>query len=153
MQCNVLNVNNLLFFPCDTKETFSKMAETVGVPLRLWNRDVDVNDEILITVLREVEFNCHVTGYHVYKTDWHPFIGEILPAEMEPTNIADKYAVCVKKDGNVVGHLEKGRSGRFAKTIFFFLRADAMGSCSITVTGRAENLGDNKGQNRRYRAS
>ena len=44
--------------------------------------------------------------------------------ELEPTNIYDKYAGRVKKDRNEVGHLEKGSSGRFAKTIFFFLRAN-----------------------------
>ena len=48
---------------------------------------VDVNDEIKIAVLRELEINCHVTGFHVYKTDWIPFISEMLPAEMERTNI------------------------------------------------------------------
>ena len=56
-------------------------------------------------------------------------------------NIMDKYAVCVKKEETVVGHLEKGTSGRFAKTIFFFLRSDMTGSCHVKITGRAVNLG------------
>ena len=73
-------------------------------------------------------------------------MGEILYAQMEPTNIMDKYAVCVKKDETVVGHLKKGTSDRFAKTIFFFLRCDMTGSCCVKITGRAVNLGDKKGQ-------
>ena len=35
---------------------------------------------------------------------------------MEPDN---RDAVCVDKDQTVVGHLKKGDSGKFAKTIFF----------------------------------
>ena len=36
----------------------------------------------------------------------------------------DKYAVCVKKENKIVGHLPLGKSGKFAKTIFYFLRTD-----------------------------
>ena len=31
------------------------------------------------------------------------------------------YAVCVQKDGVMVGHLMLGKTGRFAKIIFYFL--------------------------------
>ena len=61
---------------------------------------------------------------------------------MEPHNQKDRCDVCVRKDGEVVGHIEKGRSGRL-----FFLRSDATGSCRCTVTGKAVNLGDKEGQN------
>ena len=43
---------------------------------------------------------------------------------MEPYNVIDKYAVCVKKNNVIVGHLPLGKDGRFAKIIFYFLRAD-----------------------------
>ena len=66
---------------------------------------------------------------------------------MEPQNTVDQYVVWVKKDYQIVGHIEKGRSGRFAKTIFYFLRSDALSSCICKVTGKAVNLGDGLGQN------
>ena len=43
---------------------------------------------------------------------------------MEPDNHVDNLAVCVEKDQTVVGHLKKGDSGKFANTIFYFLRSD-----------------------------
>ena len=43
---------------------------------------------------------------------------------MEPANPVDKYAVAVKSKNVVVGHLPLGCSGKFAKAIFYFLRAD-----------------------------
>ena len=46
----------------------------------------------------------------------------MLSAVPEPRNIVDKYAVSVQRDDEVVGHLMKGKSGRFAKTIFYFSR-------------------------------
>ena len=48
----------------------------------------------------------------------------------------DKYAVAVKKDGKIVGHLPLRKNGKFAKRIFHFFRGD------ITVTGKAVNLAD-----------
>ena len=54
-------------------------------------------------------------GNHVYKDVWTPTIGE----KFEPNNIKGYYAVCVQKDGVVVGHLVLGKT---AKIIFYFLR-------------------------------
>ena len=56
----------------------------------------------------------------------------------------DKYAVCVKKENEIVGHLPPGKSGKFAKTIFI-LRADELSSCKIVVTRKPVNLGDGEG--------
>ena len=75
-----------------------------------------------------------------------PSLGESLVGEMEHPNEKGCHAVCVRKDGCVVGHLEKGTSGKFAQTIFFFLLADKTASCDIIVTGRPVNLGGKKGQ-------
>ena len=65
--------------------------------------------------------------------------------EIEPHNSVDKYAVAVKKDEKMVGHLPLGENEKFAKTTFSFLRADPYGKCNITVTGKAVNLGDGDG--------
>ena len=63
----------------------------------------------------------------------------------EPGNPTDKYAVCVLKDGKVVGHLRKGSSGRFAKTMFYFLRNDNYAKCCVKITGKPINLADSEG--------
>ena len=39
----------------------------------------------------------------------------------------------------IVGHLKKGRTGGFAKTVFYFLRADEKGPCTAVVKGKAVN--------------
>ena len=45
-------------------------------------------------------------GYHVYKKNWTPSIGDELHGFMKPANKLDKYAVTVKdKDEDVIGHL------------------------------------------------
>ena len=58
------------------------------------------------------EIDSHVKGYHAYLDDWKPCRGEVLQAIPEPNNAVDKYAVCVLKDGEVVGHLKRGKLGR-----------------------------------------
>ena len=51
-----------------------------------------------------------------------------------------------KKENVVVGHVDKGRSGRFAKILSYFLRADGMSMCQVEVNGDAVKVGDGKGQ-------
>ena len=102
-------------------------------------------DELPIIVLREYQLASHVKGYHVYKNTWKPAVGECFKARREPENEYDKFAVAVESSGEVVGHLSKGKSGRFAKIISFFLRADDTHSCHIRVTGKRVNLGDGQG--------
>ena len=87
----------------------------------------------------------HVKGYQVYKILRIPIIGECLLSEKEADNPKDKCAVCVKKENRIVGHLPLRKSGKFAKTIFYFLKADELSSCKIVVTGKPVNLGDGDG--------
>ena len=61
---------------------------------------------------------------------------------MEPDNRMENFAVCVKINKKIVRHLKKGTSGKFAKTIFYFLRSDAYSSAWAKVTGKRCNLGD-----------
>ena len=87
-----------------------------------------------------------VMGFHVYRNKWEPVIGEILNTSMEPQNEVDKYAMAVlDKEKSVNGHLPKGTSGKYAKTIFYFLRNDSVNVCKVEVTGKAVNLGEDKG--------
>ena len=48
----------------------------------------------------------------------------------------DKYAVAVSNNDEVVGHLKKVTSGKFAKTVFFFLRTDTINTASVEITGK-----------------
>ena len=85
-------------------------------------------------------------GCHVYRNNWEPVTGEVLKTCMEPQNEVDKYAVAVvDNENNVISHLPKGTSGKYAKAIFYFLKTDPLNICHIKFTGKAVNLGDNKG--------
>ncbi len=50
-----------------------------------------------------------------------------------PDSVVDKYASCMKKIDTIVRHLPKGPNDRFAKTNFFFLRADEFSSCTVLI--------------------
>ena len=95
--------------------------------------------------LASFEIDSHVKGYHAYQNEWVPVVNEKLRTRTEPENVVDKYAVCVLSGEDVVGHLKKGKSGRFAKTVFYFLRGDKDGSCSVIMRGKPVNLGDGEG--------
>ena len=69
-------------------------------------------------------------------------VEEELATIMEPTNIQDKFAVAVKKKKKLVGHLPKGKTGRFAKTVFYFLKSCDDNCWYVKVTGKAINQGD-----------
>ena len=69
-----------------------------------------------------------------------PTVGEISLGDREPDNFEDHHAVCVRKDGRVVEHLERGVSGRFAQLIFFFLRDNRNARCTVTIISQPVNL-------------
>ena len=69
----------------------------------------------------------------------------LFKARLEPGNEFDKFSVAVEKFDIVVGNLSKEKTGRFAKTITFFLRGSNENSCKVEVTGKRVNSGDGKG--------
>ena len=71
-------------------------------------------------------------------------MNEELETEMEPDNVMDKYAVCVKKKTCIVGHLPLGKNGKFAKMIFYFVRAEQDAEYKVVITGKEINLGEQK---------
>ena len=75
---------------------------------------------------------------------WTSKQGEQLDILMEPDNWMGKFAVCVKINEKIVGHLKKGTPGRFAETILYFLRSDAYSSAWAKVTGKRCNLNDSE---------
>ena len=68
---------------------------------------------------------------------------ENLSTRPEPKNETDKYAVAVAKDAQVIGHWKKGKTGRYAKTVFF-LRANPTNTISVIVTEKKANFRDGK---------
>ena len=74
-----------------------------------------------------------------------PILGENLSTRPEPETEIDNYVVAVTKNARVIGHLKKGKTGRYAKTVFYFLRANLMNTISIIVTGKRVNVGDGQG--------
>ena len=94
-------------------------------------------------VINNEVYSC-VKGYHAYKGLWKPFINEELITTTEPYNVVDKYAVCVKKNDVIVGHLPHGKKGRFAKMIFHFLRGDKYAEYKVIITEEEVNLGDDE---------
>ena len=85
---------------------------------------VRLDEEGPLMFLSEWSMESDVMGYHAYKEEWIPEIGETLSTRREPENMEDKCAVCVLKSNAIVGHLKKGQSGRYAKTVFYFLRSE-----------------------------
>ena len=67
-------------------------------------------------------------GYHVYQDYWTPFVGEELICKQEPTNVIDRCAVKVVKDGQTVGHLPKVIS----RPSSLFLRSGGRVICRVT---------------------
>ena len=55
-----------------------------------------------------------VRGFHIYRAIWAGTSGEILSCSTEPGNSSDAYAVGVKKDDNIVGHVPRKFSAIFA---------------------------------------
>ena len=111
-----------------------KMAFKIG------NVFINEDDLIPVIVKASTEIDTYVKEYHVYKNIWKPTVNGELETKMEPDDGMVKYAVCVKKNTSIVGHLPLGKNGKFAKMIFYFLRADQDAECklakkSILTTG------------------
>ena len=92
--------------------------------------------ELTVLIVHQLEVSSFLTGYHVFRNSQIPFVGEVLSCRIEPSNIVDKYAVAVSNKDEVVGHLKKVTSGKFAKTVFFFLKTDTINTASMEITGK-----------------
>ena len=73
---------------------------------------------------------------------WNTTLREFLKVQLEPENEFDKFEGAVKKSDFVFGHSSKGTTGRFAKSISFFLRESNENSCKVEVTRNRGSLGD-----------
>ena len=80
-----------------------------------------VAETVATTTLLKDSF---ITGHHVYKTIWTPFLTETLSVETEEDNQYDKYAVAVLKVRKIVGHVPRSMS-----KVSFFLNATVKQRC------------------------
>ena len=81
-----------------------------------------LQDELHIILTVKISHETQIKRHHGYKDIWVPELGEHLEVQCELENPVDKYAVCLKtSNGRIVEHLKKGKSGRFAKIIFYYL--------------------------------
>ena len=79
-------------------------------------------------------------GFHDYSKIWEPKSNEILDIKLEPTNKMDKFAVAVIKNQKIIMHLPLGKTGRFSKTIFYFLSCE-YNDCKVKIVeDKAVNL-------------
>ena len=76
-----------------------------------------------------------VHRYHNYQSVWMPVLGYLICLR-EPFNSVDRYAVCVKKDNDIIGHLPK----KISRICSLFLSRG--GSISCIVTGRRRYSSD-----------
>ena len=53
--------------------------------------------------------------------DRTPIFGENVSTRTEPKSEIDKFVVAVTKDAWVIGHSKTEKTGRYAKTGFYFL--------------------------------
>ena len=129
-----------------TKSVFLVLSQSLGKKMDLVEKLViAVNEGFPIVTINSFETVSNVKGYHIYQGIWVPKIGETFSTEREPGNPKDKYAFYVKKNECIVGHLLRGKTSNFAKTIFYFLRADKYSICEVEITGKPANLGDGEG--------
>ena len=97
------------------------------------SQDVQLN-------FRSVEIDSFIRGFHEYRDVWQPVVGESLILKKEPTNNKDRLAVCVQKEGQIVGHVPRN----LAPLFFHFLTRDVNKGFS-TVSAAPVNRGPGVG--------
>ena len=81
--------------------------------------------------------DCCIRGYHIYNEKWTVVLGEVLITERELHNMADRYAIAVKKhSGETVGHLPR----KILRLFSMFI--DQGGDITCVVTGNRRYSSD-----------
>ena len=81
-----------------------------------------------------------VRGYHVYKDIWEATEGEVLSCSRELHNLRDPFAVAIKKDDIIVGHVPR----IISTTCSSFLRRTGTITCRV-IGGRRYSNGLTQG--------
>lgn len=82
--------------------------------------------------MAEWEVDSCARGYHVYESIWAAALGEQVGCIREPLNANDRYAVALKKDGVVIGHLPQ----KISRICSLFIRRGGTIECTVTGTRR-----------------
>lgn len=110
-----------------------KYFRGLGLPRKYITTNIFIHVTQLLYYVEKMEDYTRdlcVRGFHVYRDIWEAAEGEVLECGREPGNAKDRYAVAVKKDGTVIGHLPK----KVSRVCSLFLRRG--GNIQCTVTGR-----------------
>ena len=86
--------------------------------------------------LEVLRISSYIRGYHAYMDVWTPVQDEMLILKREPTNVADRNAVAVYKDDQVVGHVPFNLAPSFSH----FLKRD-VNKAFAKVIGEKINRG------------
>ena len=86
--------------------------------------------------LEVLRITSYIRGYHAYMDVWTPVQDEMLILKREPANVADRNAVAVYKDDQVVGHVPFN----LAPSISHFLKRD-INKAFAKVDGEKVNRG------------
>ena len=62
---------------------------------------------------------CCTRPPYFYKAVWTPGVGEVLPVSRERSNVHDRYAVCVKRGSEIVGHVPR-QPRQFSRIVGYF---------------------------------
>ena len=107
-------------------------------------KDILCLEKIPFVLEKSYELEAFVMNETFIQGNVNAFVGEKLDTAMQPNNVKDKYAVAIFQEGkqDVIGHFPLGKSGKFVKTIFHFLKGNR---CQIIVHGKAVNQNDGLG--------
>ena len=132
---------------CDKKNPLLHVCTMcIGIfAFKMTTKIICLQDELPVVLITTLDLETFIKGHHMNKDIWTPKQSEQLNVLMETDNEMDKFPVCANINEKIVRHLKKGTSGRFAKTICYFLRSDAHSSAWAKVTGKRCNLGDGEG--------
>ena len=89
-----------------------------------------------INTLEVLNIKSYIRGYHAYMDVWTPVLDEMLILKREPDNVADRNAVAVFKEGQVVGHVPYNLAPSFS----LFLKRD-VNKAFAKVIGEKVNRG------------
>ena len=87
------------------------------VALKVMEKDIAETEDIPIVVVTSIDIVSNIKGYHVYKSVWTTQQEQVY-GEIEPHNPVNKYAVAIKKDEKVIGHLPLGGKWKVCKNNF-----------------------------------
>ena len=76
-----------------------------------------------------------VRGHHIYQAVWTSSLEEVLPLSTEDGNDHDRFAVCVKRREEIVGHIPR----EISRKIWHFLRHGGRSTCEITARRKRGN--------------